>query len=493
MTALRPDPAPLHCALCIVGAGLSGLNALFAAAQYLPRGARVVLVDRRGAPGGMWADCYDFVRLHQPHRMFTVGDLPWRPNRPGGYLATGQEVLGHLADCLDRLRGGVEVIDRFGHEYLSHSETETQEGPQVRVSLRRVGGGAIERIEAERLIVAAGWDIPKARLLEVSSRRVRSVTPETLAGAVAETDPATPVIIVGGGKTGMDTAHWLITRDPGRKITLVNGTGTTFASRDLLFPTGARRWLGGVMVSALSADVTRRFDGRNAGAVFDHFQRAYGIDPVGKAGQYFFSMLSEAEAGTIARGLGTVIRGHLADVADTGTGPEMVLRDGARHPVPPGSLLVNCTGYLLRHDRPYAPYLSPGGRVLTVTSRSSVYFLSSTAAYFLTHMLYLGRLAALPLYELDVERLFRIDRKLFFATCLTHAFHNMLVVMESAPLSVFARCGLDLNRWYPLPRRLAALARLKASQAGHRTHCRAALDRVRADHGIRCGPLPAAT
>src|SRR3978361_48000 len=60
------------CEVCIVGAGVTGLNALFVASQYLRRGQRVILVDRRRRAGGMWVDTYPYVRLHQPHPMFTA-------------------------------------------------------------------------------------------------------------------------------------------------------------------------------------------------------------------------------------------------------------------------------------------------------------------------------------------------------------------------------------------------------------------------------------
>ena len=50
-----------QCEICILGAGIAGLNALFAASQYLGRNDRVVLVDRRTRVGGMWTDTYDYV------------------------------------------------------------------------------------------------------------------------------------------------------------------------------------------------------------------------------------------------------------------------------------------------------------------------------------------------------------------------------------------------------------------------------------------------
>jgi cation diffusion facilitator CzcD-associated flavoprotein CzcO len=44
----------ISCDLCILGAGIAGLNALFAATRYLLRDQKVVLVDRRASAGGMW-------------------------------------------------------------------------------------------------------------------------------------------------------------------------------------------------------------------------------------------------------------------------------------------------------------------------------------------------------------------------------------------------------------------------------------------------------
>ena len=47
--------------LCIIGAGISGLNALYSALHYLPQSARVLLVDRNPTSGGMWTQTYDIV------------------------------------------------------------------------------------------------------------------------------------------------------------------------------------------------------------------------------------------------------------------------------------------------------------------------------------------------------------------------------------------------------------------------------------------------
>ncbi|HWF70599.1 MAG TPA: NAD(P)-binding protein, partial [Mycobacterium sp.] len=84
-----PQCLPVEtCDVCIVGAGIAGLNALFAASRYLSRDQKVILIDRRGRVGGMWVDVYSYVRLHQPHPMFTAGNIEWTLGKDRGYLAT---------------------------------------------------------------------------------------------------------------------------------------------------------------------------------------------------------------------------------------------------------------------------------------------------------------------------------------------------------------------------------------------------------------------
>jgi cation diffusion facilitator CzcD-associated flavoprotein CzcO len=82
------DAAVETCDVCIAGAGVAGLNALFVASQYLSRDQKVILVDRRERVGGMWVVTYPYVRLHQPHPMFTAGNIEWTLGQDRSYLAT---------------------------------------------------------------------------------------------------------------------------------------------------------------------------------------------------------------------------------------------------------------------------------------------------------------------------------------------------------------------------------------------------------------------
>lgn len=95
-SAAASDTIINRCDVCIVGAGIAGMNALFVASRYLSQDQKVVLVDSRPRVGGMWVDTYPYVRLHQPHPMFTAGDIEWSLGADRSYLATKGEVLDHF-------------------------------------------------------------------------------------------------------------------------------------------------------------------------------------------------------------------------------------------------------------------------------------------------------------------------------------------------------------------------------------------------------------
>lgn len=94
--AAADDLETMRADVCIVGAGIAGVNALHVASRYLKPDQHVVLVDRNDRVGGMWVETYDYVRLHQPHPFFTAGDVQWTIGKPPEHLATKAEVLDHL-------------------------------------------------------------------------------------------------------------------------------------------------------------------------------------------------------------------------------------------------------------------------------------------------------------------------------------------------------------------------------------------------------------
>lgn len=474
------------CDVCIVGAGLTGINALFAASRYLRHDQKVILLDRRKRTGGMWVDVYPYVRLHQPHAMFTAGNIKWTLDRDRSYLATKDEVLDHFEHCIEEIRKRVRVEERYGWSLVS--DTPGTPGG-VRITCRSDTGE--ERvIEATRLIKAYGFGIMPNEPLRVSSAGVRSVSPDSCdmrRGDIAESD--TPVWIIGSGKTAMDTALTLITRQPGREVNMVAGSGTFFTNRDRFFPRGARRWWGGRLVSSLGTEFGRRFDGSNEAEVARWYRRTHGTCPTSRAEHFMLGVLSESENRTVADGLDEVVMDHLVDAVDRDGAVELVFRSGESRTIAAGSWLVNCTGYLAVEPMPYEPYTGADGSVLSINTRSATMHLTSYAGYFMTHLMFQDKLNSVALYELDLYALQKRCKPSLAFAMFALAQYNLSVIADELPAKVFGECGLDFDRWYPWHRRTMAALTFLRTHRRTRAQYRRTLDTLRERFDIRCGPL----
>ncbi len=480
---VHESEAPERHDLCIVGAGLAGLNALAVASEYLAPGGSVLLVDRRDRAGGMWVDTYDYVRLHQPHPLFTAGNTPWTLGRDRDHLATKHEVLDHLQHCLEVAASRVQVSTLFGWEVESHVEGEES----VRITCRS-NDGETRVVEADRLIRAFGHAVSPNEPLELSSARVRSVSPDH--GDVRSQEIAgndAPVWVIGGGKTAMDTVHALVTTYPGREVNLVAGHGTFFMRREEMFPAGARRWWGGTVMSALAMGAVRRFDGTNANQVNAWIRDTCGTSLVPKPRNFMFGVLSEAETRTIEAGLSRVITDYLEDVVDHDEQPQLVLRGGDAIAIEPGSWIINCTGYLLQETRTDEPAVSAGGKVVSIHTNAATGAVPAGVAYFLTHMMYRGELHDAPLYELDLGALRRRAPAEYASALAALDLHNLSVILDRVPSRVMMNCGVDLDGWYPLPRQMLSATRFMVTHRRHRDHSRRCLDRLRERHDIAGG------
>lgn len=470
--------------LCIVGAGIAGLNAAFVAGRYLPEGARVLFLDRHEQPGGMWNDAYSYVRLHQPYSFFTVGNIPWSLTADRGYLARGDEVQAHFRHCFQVISRTLDIDARWGSEYLSHVE-----GPEDVVIRARDREGREHTFRAARLIHAAGFDVSVNPPLSLSSKRVRSTAPHLLAqDGLLSPDDDGPVWVIGSGKTAMDTVQALLAGS-GRSIGLVAGSGTYFFDRDKLYPTGMRRWWGRTSTSAMYAQALRRFDGTNSEEVSRWAQSRYTTSPVRDPIHNVGAMLSRAETDVVRNGVSRVLRDHLIDVEDTLAGPVMVLRSGARMSIPDGSWIVNCTGFLGPREVAHEPYASPGGRVMSVNLTSTTTGVSGTAGYFLTHLMLLDELTTVPLYALNWHELRRRAPQAVPWVRGALLTYNLGLILDVVPKSALLDYGLDTERWFPWPRRLRRRIMSRGGRERTREHCRRSLDNFSRATGVPCAPL----
>lgn len=474
------------CELVIVGGGITGLNALAVAAEYLSPRDRVVLVDRRRDAGGMWVDTYEFVRLHQPYPIFTTGNVRWQLGKPASHLASRDEVLDHLHYCVDVARTKIDLEERYGWQYVEHSEADGL----VTVTLRGPDGH-VQTLATKRLIKAYGNDVLPSSPLSISSATVRSTTPERLSELVAGNRAGTaPAWIIGGGKTAMDVALMFRRQCPGRELNMLAGSGMIFSRRETFFPTGPRRWYGGTRINAMLREVALRFDGTNERDVAAWFADRYGISPSPEATNFFSAYLSDAECAEIQAGVQRIESGHLVDVVDTGDGAALVLRDGRSLPIPADSLVVNCTGYLAKPRRPYEPFVSDTGNVLSIQLRSSIVGpFTSFGGYYLTHLMFLRKLQDAGLYELDIEGLAAESRSVVIWAAVTLTMFNFTRIARAVPPKVMLNCGLDFDRWYPKIRQIAAAASTLANQRGDASHYRQTLDTLARRFDVRSGRL----
>lgn len=477
--------------LVVIGAGIAGLNALNTATEYLPQGARVLLIDQKEAAGGMWNTAYEYVRLHQPHPMFTVGNMSWNWHKPRDYLAARDEVQSHLASALKPISDRVRLETRFGQTVESCTEITTENGPMAEIVCHPNGDPSDSiSLHANLAIHASGLNYKLAEPLALSSESVRSIIPQDLLATLAAY-PDVPVVVVGGGKTGMDTILATLAADPHRQVTLIKGRGTNFLNRTKYIPTGLKRWTSGALLSRLFRDLALTFDGDNEDQTLQHFRQAHSSDPTSQNGVFLYGLQSEEELEKIKAGLSSALEDYLSDIEDTPQGPQMRMRSGAIIPVSDGSIIVNCTGSFFRgSELAYPmPLLSANGCVLSINAREGFHFLTSVTGFFATHLLFRGQLRGQGFYAIDHESLFRKNRNAWVGASAAQAYMNQVIAVQTLPIMLLDRCGLDLDRWYPFPRRMVGLYQMKSGAKSDIGHCRRVLDRVAERFDVHAAPV----
>lgn len=462
-----PQTAPrecLECDLCIVGAGYAGLNALNAAAKYMAPGERVVFVDKNRTWGGQWVGQYDYLRLHQPYRMFTAGDQKWRLRRAPSYLATRQEVLDHLSSVPGVSAGHLSVDARFRYAYARH---------RVRQGKVEIEADPVEeagedrkplRIVAARMLNATGAQIEVLKPFALSSARVRSVAvADPIVMSPEFLDDDKPVYIIGSGKTAMDTALHVIEHDQRRhdgrrRIHVITGQGMWFFSRDRLYPRGLARHRDGVLVGDFFLRMAELFEGANEEETLQQLAHEGVTTSLFPDPRNFrFGILSLEEIEKLQEGLDAAIPGYLVDVEGT----TMRLRQGntmREVSVPEGSWFLNCTTHIREHG--FGPVLRDSG--LVCAPQYAMGF-TGTSAYYITHAWYRGELARVAgqLFRVRVD----IEPSLRFAPMFgLMVMANTALVTQRLPLSIVARFQGDFNKWYPLHRQVPMFARVLSSR-----------------------------
>ena len=194
----------------IIGAGAVGMA--FADTLLTETDAHLTIVDREAAPGGHWNHAYPFVALHQPSMLYGVNSLP---------LGTGaKDTNGHNAGFYE-LASGTEVRAYFDQVMRRHFLSSGRvtyhplseyKGDGTFVSLT---SGAVSKPRVRRKTVDATYLEASVPALHTPRFLVDDgvllVAPHRLASVLRHGPAPSGYVILGGGKTGMDVAHWLLT------------------------------------------------------------------------------------------------------------------------------------------------------------------------------------------------------------------------------------------------------------------------------------------
>ena len=207
-----PQPTTLETDYLIIGAGAAGLA--FADTLLDHSSAHITLVDRRGQPGGHWNDAYPFVRLHQPSAFYGVNSTELGSGRIDAHghnagmfeLASGPEINAYYDQLMQRRllpSGRVHFCPMS--EYLGDGRmVSLLTGAETQVTVRRKTVDAaylsprIPATHTPRFTVADdAWLLPPGALPALWHRRGAHRVPRQ-------------VVVLGGGKTAMDTVVWLL-------------------------------------------------------------------------------------------------------------------------------------------------------------------------------------------------------------------------------------------------------------------------------------------
>ncbi len=198
----------------IVGSGAVGMA--FADTLLTDSDADMLLVDRNHKPGGHWNQAYPFVTLHQPSAFYGVSSLELSKgridtmglNKGLNELATGAEVSAYFDEVMrSRFLPSGRVAYHPMCDYLGEGEF-----------VSRLTGERF-RVRARKKTVDATWlntTVPLTHTPNFSvAPDVRFLPPNRL----PEIDsPPAGFVVIGGGKTGIDTCLWLLEHgvDPDR-------------------------------------------------------------------------------------------------------------------------------------------------------------------------------------------------------------------------------------------------------------------------------------
>ena len=195
----------------VVGAGAAGMTITDALLKH--GDGTVTLVERRHAPGGHWLDAYPFVRLHQPSAFYGVDSVPLgrdaidRGGLNAGFyeLASGDELRAYFAHVMQE-----HFLPTGRVRFFPCSDYAGGEGDRHRFVSRLTG--AAQEVRVRRKLVDTSYLEGRIPATSPPPFEVEEGVQCVPAGEVIRlAGPPRKFVVIGAGKTAMDTCVWLLT------------------------------------------------------------------------------------------------------------------------------------------------------------------------------------------------------------------------------------------------------------------------------------------
>jgi len=318
----------------VIGAGATALA--FVDSVFHQTEATFTIVDRRDLPGGHWNDAYPFVRLHQPARMYGVASLPFGDigieqvgsNRGLAPLASGAQVSGHFHEFV------YETLLQSGRvTYLPLTEYR---GDGECVSLL---SGEVTRVSApvtvDATLMEATIPLTHQRSFEVAPGAA-CVAPNSLSRVAAG---YRHFAVLGAGKTALDVVNWLLGNGVAHgQVTWVRPRDAWLYNREFCQPGPHFMAETARLQSAQYEAIATATSLEDLGPRLEAAEMWFRIDHDVLPSMFHGATVSRAELEQ-ARLVRDVVRGSHVKAVE----PDQLVLEGGDHPLPPGTLTIDCT------------------------------------------------------------------------------------------------------------------------------------------------------
>lgn len=317
----------------VVGAGATAMA--FVDTLVSETAASVVVVDRNHRPGGHWTTAYPFVRLHQPSAYYGVNSRPLGNDtidstglNKGFYeLAAGADVCAYFDAVMEQQ---LEPTGRVAYfpmsEYLGDGRIRKPGSDEIHVNAR-------QRIVDTTFV---GVTVPSMRPPPYDvAPEVDCIPPNGL----PTHDARDNYVIVGAGKTAMDTCLWLLRHGVApERLTWIKPRDAWLLNRANVQP-------GPQFAKQVLADVSAQLKSvHQADSVDDLFAKLSDagsllrIDESIEPEMYRCAIVSHAELEQLRRIDNVVRMGHVKAIE-----PGRVELDGGTLSITGSALYIDCT------------------------------------------------------------------------------------------------------------------------------------------------------